>query len=164
MNNGGAMVETTLRMVDPNVPVRTVHASRGKVIRAEPVSALFEQGKVSLAGSFPALEDQMCSFMPGNTGAHDDRVDSLVFALTEMQVLASNDGIIEYQRRLVEKMRGGEPGADAELVTLRAPAGVSHVNLMSGGMCLIGDDRLMRVSAADAKPLRGAGFEEVALQ
>jgi predicted phage terminase large subunit-like protein len=103
VNNGGEMVETTLRMIDPNVPVRTIHASRGKVIRAEPVSALYEQGKVSHAGSFPALEDQMCSFMPGNTGTHDDRCDALVYSLTELQVSASNDGLIEYYRREVEE-------------------------------------------------------------
>jgi hypothetical protein len=81
--------------------------------------------------------------------------------LTELQVSASNDGIIEYYRREVEKMRGG--GIDIEMVTLRALSGVSHVSLMSGRKCLIGGDRLMRVSPADAKPLRGAGFEEVAL-
>jgi hypothetical protein len=160
VNNGGLMVESTLRMIDANVPLRTVHASRGKIVRAEPVSALFEQGKVSLVGSFPALEDEMCAFMPGNTGAHDDRVDALVYALTDLQVSAGNDGIIEYYRPEVEKMRGG--GIDGQMVTLRAPAGVSHVSLKSGGMCLIGDDRLMRVSAADARPLRGAGFEEAA--
>jgi predicted phage terminase large subunit-like protein len=86
VNNGGQMVEATLRMIEANVPVRTVHASRGKIVRAEPVSALFEQGKVSLVGSFPELEDQMCSFMPGNTGAHDDRCDALVYALSDLQV------------------------------------------------------------------------------
>jgi hypothetical protein len=87
----------------------------------------------------------------------------LVYALTELQVAASNDGIIEWTRREVEKMRGAASEASA-MVTLRAPAGVSHVYLMSGGKCLIGADRLMRVSARDAKPLRGGGFEEVALQ
>ena len=99
VNNGGQMVEATLRMIDANVPVRTVHASRGKIVRAEPVSALFEQGKVSLVGSFPELEDQMCSFMPGNTGAHDDRCDALVYALSDLQVQCGTDGIIEYYRR-----------------------------------------------------------------
>ena len=55
-NNGGAMVEATIRMIDGNVPVTTVWASRGKAARAEPVSALYEQGKVHHIGTFPQLE------------------------------------------------------------------------------------------------------------
>jgi phage terminase large subunit-like protein len=59
---GGAVVEAPIRHIDRNVPIRTVHASRGKVTRAEPISALYEQGRVHHVGTFPALEDQMCSF------------------------------------------------------------------------------------------------------
>src|SRR6476660_2477375 len=58
----GTMVEATIRNIDRDVSIRTVHASRGKVTRAEPISALYEQGRVSHVGSFPDLEDQMCSF------------------------------------------------------------------------------------------------------
>ena len=87
-NQGGAMVESTLRHVDPNVPVRTVNASRGKVTRAEPVSALYEQGRVSHVGSFPELEDQMCAFTSdfnrNTAGYSPDRVDALVWALTSL--------------------------------------------------------------------------------
>ena len=57
-NNGGAMVEATIRIVDNNVPITTVWASRGKVARAEPVSALYEQSRVHHIGAFPQLEDQ----------------------------------------------------------------------------------------------------------
>jgi predicted phage terminase large subunit-like protein len=85
VNQGGDMAESTLRMVDPNVPVRTVHASRGKIIRAEPVSALYEQHKVSHVGCFPELEDQLCSFEPGSTGSRD-RLDAMVYALTDLMV------------------------------------------------------------------------------
>jgi phage terminase large subunit-like protein len=60
-NNGGEMVENTLRMVDPSVPYSGVWASRGKVARAEPISALYEQGRVHHVGPFPRLEDQMCA-------------------------------------------------------------------------------------------------------
>ena len=56
------MVEATIRNIHRNAPIRTVHASRGKVTRAEPISALYEQGRVHHIGTFPALEDQMCSF------------------------------------------------------------------------------------------------------
>lgn len=90
VNNGGDMVEATIRVIDPNVPFRAVHASRGKVRRAEPVSALYEQGKVHHVGAFPQLEDQMCSFTsdfdPKTAGYSPDRMDALVWALTELML------------------------------------------------------------------------------
>ena len=89
-NNGGAMVEATLRAVDPNVPYRSVWASRGKVTRAEPISALYEQGRVRHVGPFPRLEDQMCAFTIDfnrkEMGYSPDRVDALVWALTELMI------------------------------------------------------------------------------
>ena len=85
-NQGGAMVEATLRSIRDTIPYTGVHASRGKVTRAEPIAALYEQGRISHVGSFPALEDQMVLFTPmgieGNTTA--DRVDALVWGLTEL--------------------------------------------------------------------------------
>jgi len=60
VNNGGDLVEVNLRTVDRNIPFKAVHASRGKLIRAEPIAALYEQGKVHHVGTFPQLEDQMC--------------------------------------------------------------------------------------------------------
>jgi phage terminase large subunit-like protein len=82
INQGGEMVASTLRVVDPNVPLRVVHAKRGKLIRAEPVSALYEQGRVSHVGTFEALEDQLCMFAPGvNDGP--DRLDAVVYALSD---------------------------------------------------------------------------------
>ena len=90
VNNGGEMVENTLRMVDPNIPFTAVRASRGKVTRAEPVSALYEQGRVHHVGTFPQLEDQMTSFTSdfdrATAGYSPDRVDALVFAATELLV------------------------------------------------------------------------------
>jgi phage terminase large subunit-like protein len=62
VNNGGDMVGATLRMVDPNVAFTAVRASRGKVVRAEPVAALYQQGRVHHIGTFPQLEDQMTNF------------------------------------------------------------------------------------------------------
>jgi hypothetical protein len=62
VNNGGAMVEATVRVVDANVSYKPVHASRGKVVRAQPVAALYEQSRIHHVGAFPALEDQMCAF------------------------------------------------------------------------------------------------------
>jgi phage terminase large subunit-like protein len=81
-NNGGEMVEHVIRTVDPRAPVKLVHASRGKVTRAEPIAALYEQGKVSHVGSFALLEDQMCQWEPGQSSP--DRLDALVWALTDL--------------------------------------------------------------------------------
>ena len=61
VNQGGAMVEQVLREVDGGLSFRAVHATRGKQARAEPVAALYEQGRVSHVGAFPELEDEMCS-------------------------------------------------------------------------------------------------------
>lgn len=86
VNQGGAMVDSVLRSVRPSIPVHMVRASRGKVTRAEPVSALYAQGRISHVGALPELEDQMILFTPfgieGDTTA--DRVDALVWALTEL--------------------------------------------------------------------------------
>ena len=86
INNGGDMVESTVRAVRPTVPFKEVHASKGKWTRAEPVAALYEQGRVSHIGSFAALEDEMVNFgVNGMVGEKSpDRVDALVWALTEL--------------------------------------------------------------------------------
>lgn len=84
VNNGGDMVEHTVRTVDPKVPFKKVHASRGKYTRAEPVSALYEQGRVHHVGFFADLEDQLCEWVPGDTSP--DRLDALVWALTELML------------------------------------------------------------------------------
>jgi phage terminase large subunit-like protein len=97
-NNGGDMVEHTLRMVDPGVPYKAVNASRGKVIRAEPVSALYEKGRVHHVGAFPTLEDQQCSFTQDWDRARDgspDRVDALVWAITELLVENVGPSLLE---------------------------------------------------------------------
>jgi predicted phage terminase large subunit-like protein len=80
-NNGGQLVETVLRTQDDRLPVTLVHASRGKHARAEPIAALYEQGRVHHVGCFPELEQQMVEWVPG-TGESPDRVDALVWALT----------------------------------------------------------------------------------
>lgn len=84
VNNGGDLVEATLRTVRPSVPYRKVHASRGKRIRAEPIAALYEQGRVRHHGDLEQLEDQMLTFLPEGSDSSPDRVDALVWALTEL--------------------------------------------------------------------------------
>ncbi len=84
VNNGGDMVEHTIHSVDPKVPVRQVRASRGKEVRAQPVSALYEKGLVHHVGTFTALEDQLCEWVPGD--ASPDRLDSLVWGITDLML------------------------------------------------------------------------------
>lgn len=83
VNNGGDLVEVNIRTVDPNISYKAVHAAKGKRTRAEPVGALYEQRKVHHVGSFSVLEDQMCTWIPGQ-GRSPDRVDALVWAVTEL--------------------------------------------------------------------------------
>jgi phage terminase large subunit-like protein len=85
VNQGGAMVEQVMREVDADVSFRAVHATRGKQARAEPVAALYEQGRVSHVGTFPELEDEMCSAI--RDGAKSpDRLDALVWAITDLML------------------------------------------------------------------------------
>jgi len=79
-NQGGEMVGSTIATVDPRVPLQAVHASRGKRVRAEPIAALYEQGRVHHVGAFPELEDQLCDWEPGNDSP--DRLDALVWAIS----------------------------------------------------------------------------------
>lgn len=86
VNNGGDLVGQVIHTIDPNASYKAVHASRGKRVRAEPVSALYEQGKVHHVGAFPLLEDQQCTFVPDDFDGSPDRVDALVWALTELML------------------------------------------------------------------------------
>ncbi|UTW56171.1 DNA-packaging protein [Kordiimonas sp. SCSIO 12610] len=100
VNQGGALVETIMRQIDPLIPIKSVHARRGKYLRAEPVAALYEQGRVFHVGSFMKLEDQMCSFTNnGHSGniitkrsvenrnlKSPDRLDALVWAITDLML------------------------------------------------------------------------------
>ena len=82
------MVQSTLRAIDANLPIKLVHASRGKLTRAEPISALYEQNRVYHVGTFPQLEDQLTSFTSdfdrSSAGFSPDRLDALVWGLFEL--------------------------------------------------------------------------------
>lgn len=86
VNQGGDMVKEVIATVDANVPVKPVRARRGKWLRAEPVAALYQQGRVRHAGIFRELEDEMCEFGPDGLsgGRSPDRVDALVWAVSEL--------------------------------------------------------------------------------
>jgi len=111
-NNGGDMVEATIRMVDPNLAVTTVWASRRKLTRAEPVSALYEQGRMHHVGLFPQLEDQMTNFTSDfdrdAAGYSPDRLDAMVWAATDL-LLQEMKGYAFYE--VARRMAAGETKA-----------------------------------------------------
>jgi phage terminase large subunit-like protein len=84
VNNGGDLVERLIRTIDPDVRYKSVHASRGKMVRAEPIAALYEQGKVHHRGVFPELESQMCTYTGDRPKPSPDRLDALVWGLSEL--------------------------------------------------------------------------------
>jgi phage terminase large subunit-like protein len=88
VNQGGELVEQVVRTIDPQVPFRAVHATRSKMLRAEPVAALYEQGRVGHLRGLAALEDEMCQMtVTGWKGrGSPDRLDALVWALTELMI------------------------------------------------------------------------------
>jgi len=112
-NNGGEMVEATVRMVDPNVSYKSVHASRGKYTRAEPVSALYEHGRVHHVGALSILEDQMCSFTPDldreRAKSSPDRADTLVWALTELMVEGTAQAWIDHYNAMAAAAHAPSP-------------------------------------------------------
>ena len=87
VNNGEDLVGETIKGIDPSVPFKAIHASRGKATRAEPISSLYEQGKVHHFGTFPDLEDQMTEWVPGAEKS-PDRVDALCYALSMLNLNA----------------------------------------------------------------------------
>lgn len=98
VNNGGDLVESVLRAVDRTVPYRKVHASRGKRVRAEPVAAMYEQGRVHHVRGLEELEAQMCSWTPDGGQGSPDRLDALVWACTELGLGGAGRGGLRMRR------------------------------------------------------------------
>lgn len=94
VNQGGDMVRTVIDGIETGVPVTQVRATRGKWMRAEPVAALYEQGRVKHVGAFPALEDEMCDFASSglSNGKSPDRLDALVWAAASLALERRWDG------------------------------------------------------------------------
>jgi phage terminase large subunit-like protein len=109
-NFGGDMVRAIVHAADRNAPYKEVTASRGKVVRAEPVSALYEQGRVSHVGRFGTLEDQQCNFSTsGYLGDKSpDRADALVWAITELVPVSTDTGLLDFYRQQAERLRASE--------------------------------------------------------
>ena len=169
-NQGGDLVAATLRTVDPNISYRGVFAKRGKTLRAEPVAALYEQHRVHHVGSFPELEDQMCSFASGSMSS-PDRLDSLVHTIVELMLGPTNDGLIGYYRELCEQQDGAADAGSAsaplpasETIPLVAPEGCSVIFDRSGRRHLPDGDRLVRVAQEDVDALERIGFTKLKLE
>jgi Terminase RNaseH-like domain len=159
VNQGGAVVENTIRTVDRNVSYRGVHASRGKAVRAEPIAALYEQRRVHHVGPFPVLEDQLCAFTSDfdhdRAGYSPDRLDALVWALTDLTENFPGWGLLEYYRLEAEKARAGNftsmpGGSRSTSVRLRPRSQTSTIYTMAGAAVYTADDGTFGVSSDDA--------------
>jgi phage terminase large subunit-like protein len=120
VNQGGDMVESTLRVVRNTLPIRKVRASKGKRLRAEPISAMYEQGRVHHVGSHDKLEDQMCSWSPDDAKS-PDRLDAMVWALTD---LLDAGGAEAYLRQIAKMCECGYPNVMSAGVCTRCGAGL----------------------------------------
>jgi phage terminase large subunit-like protein len=107
VNNGGEMVAANIHAIDPSVNVKTIYASRGKYARAEPIATLYVRKKAKHVGTFPLLEDELCTWEPGMKSPN--RLDALVWGLTELltgpyaeiETTSMPDAIANYQGQLV---------------------------------------------------------------
>jgi len=175
VNNGGEWIGQTISLTakamklegarsSGEVAYRAVHASRGKQARAEPIAALDEQHKVHHAGTFPALEDQLCEWQPLAGTASPDRLDARVWALTELMVdLIPGQGMFDFMKEQAEHAaKAREPAAlptpDNGGLRLYAPPGTNTIYLADGRKISPGEDGSIVINPSDAASLRQAGF------
>jgi len=111
VNFGGDMVEMVIRTVDRNVPYKAVSASRGKQVRAEPVSSLYQQNRVHHVGAFARLEDELCDWDPNTSKKSPNRLDALVWAITELALAQSTTGLLDWMAAQDEKSKNGANGS-----------------------------------------------------
>jgi len=169
-NYGGAMVEATVRAVDASVSFKEITSSRGKVLRAEPVSAFYEQGRVHHVGIFAELEGQMTSFTVDYDRAKNgspDRLDAAVFALTELMVNNDAQGFVDHIARLAAeahapavpqprpRIAAPAPPPLPATIALKAPA---YANFCIGKNRYAADaEGILRAELEDVKALCRAG-------
>jgi predicted phage terminase large subunit-like protein len=128
-NNGGDLIEAVLRSKDASISYKSVHASRGKIVRAEPIAALYEQGRVHHVGSFAPLEDELCDYAPATSTKSPDRLDALVWALSELSdsVVFSTLPVMEYLKQEYVRQTNSDinpyTGAKIELAKPPTPEG-----------------------------------------
>jgi phage terminase large subunit-like protein len=162
-NFGGAMVEHVIRTIDRNVSYREVTASRGKIVRAEPIAALYEQSRVRHAGSFVELDDQLAAMTSeGYVGVGSpDRADALVWALTDLLVdSAPGWNWVEYYRRLSEQSAYAPPERS---IHMRGPeiATFTTYYLRSGKQLIKKADGTAMIPTEDVPTFRSLGWQEI---
>ena len=158
-NQGGLMVEQTIRTVSANISFKAVHASRGKILRAEPIAALSEQHRIHLAGLFPELEDQLCTFEAGLPGS-PDRLDAMVWAFTELMIdKPGSTGFLEFYA--AQAGAGVRSEVTEKMIRMLAPPGVGAARLLSGRDVTVPADRIVEMTIDDAKPLHRWGWTRV---
>lgn len=178
-NFGGDMVREVIHTADPNVIFRKVVASRGKSVRAEPVSGLYEQDKISHVGRFPDLEDEMENFSTagymGNKSPN--RADALVWGLTQLFPSQTNTGMIDYYREESERQAvaarvpvadsfinglpvdaGGVTVGDNIRVAMQPPANTGTVFGRNGARYMPDSEGIVYVREEDVLPLMACGF------
>jgi hypothetical protein len=182
VNFGGGMVESTIRAVDQNVAFSAVTASRSKRVRAEPISALYEQARMHHSGpGLEPLEDELCNMgADGYLGeGSPNRLDAMVWGATALMIDERDDGIIEFQRRESEEAQAAvkkmealflapHPSAEApptdadSLIALICPDDVSTAYGQLGQRYMADALRIIRVTPEDAALFRGSGFKDAA--
>lgn len=121
------MVEATIKAVNRTVPVRTIVATRGKAVRAEPIAAFYEQGRVKHVGNLHLLEDQLCEWDPTANGPSPDRLDSMVWGLTDLMTTRQPMVILKEALEASARPRGyyaGEPGYHGVKIFYPLPRGL----------------------------------------
>jgi len=162
-NFGGAMVEAVLRSASSSAPIKMITASRGKHVRAEPVAALYEKGRVVHCDDFPELEEQLCGFSTsGYSGDHSpDRADALVWAITELLVPPDNSlAILDYMRMqndaIVDAVKEGPV-----YVRMKAPPGIGTVFGRYGAMYNTDSEGCINAEADDVDAFKRNGFKPI---
>ena len=131
-NNGGDLVIHLLQQVNPSVSTKKVTATRGKQMRAEPIAALYEQGRVHHVGYFTELEDEMCEFEPGITKNSPDRMDALVWALTELSEGSAAINFLTSLAVFCPKCKMPAPKQTRVCPRCNTPIGESNDRIISG--------------------------------
>jgi hypothetical protein len=180
-NFGGAMVGAVIKAANPDIPFKELHASRGKAVRAEPVSTLYDNGRIRHVGTFPELEEQLLQFSSaGYKGDKSpDRADALVWAVTELAIdLAPGVGLLDWYKQQAAKQaeREGRPtpeqariagrGAVAkakqsELVRMIVRPGVSGTFYARSGLKYQVEDNMVWVQRKNVQELLDTGFNLV---
>lgn len=174
-NQGGEMVAAVLRAAARQlkedgersadfIPLKAVHATRGKMVRAEPISQLYEQNKMHHVGTFPDLEDQLCEYTPdGSMGYSPDRMDALVWAFTELLVgVIAYEGLMDFYRQeskaITDRLGGKKHSTPSADVPLKGPPGTNTAYSRNGNKYMLQPDGLFYVKEEDVESLKNAGF------